>query len=130
MCCYYTGLLTAVVCDEERIYLLSNKNTNDGQLKTAPVICCLVGTSKVCPDGWMDGWMASANRGVKMTPKECLFCVCLHLGSNLLNLYCMVTVAVTLVQTSEDALEHHCFFITNAVIDIRLCGTVCVFVCS
>lgn len=66
------SLLTAVVCYEERIYLLSNKNTNDGQLKTPPVICCLVGTSKVCPDGWM----ASANRGVKMTPKECLFCVC------------------------------------------------------
>lgn len=125
MCCYYTGLLTAVVCYEERIYLLSNKNTNDGQLKTAPVICCLVGTSKVCPDGWM----ASANRGVKMTPKECLFCMCLQLGSNLLKLYCMVTVAVVLVQTSEDTLEHHCFLIVRAVIDIRLYCLVCVFVC-
>jgi len=64
-----------------------------------------------------------------MTPKECLFCVCLQLGSNLLKLYCMVTVAVMLVQTSEDALERHCFFIVHAVIDIRLYCLVCVYVC-
>jgi len=55
--------------------------------------------------------------------------MCLQLGSNLLKLYCMVTVAVVLVQTSEDTLEHHCFLIVRAVIDIRLYCLVCVFVC-
>jgi hypothetical protein len=78
----------------------------------------------------MDGWMASANRGVKMTPKECLFSVFMARCPPFKAFYCIGTVRVMSVQTSEDAFKPRCFFVVLVVIDIVLFGFLfCLFVC-